>query len=1312
MPEFHEVTRPYPGLRPFESWEGEIFFGREEHTNRLLDILQRQRFLAVIGPSGSGKSSLVRAGLLPALPLGSLGTGSDWRIALMRPGHRPMQRLAHALIGRSALGIELVGEERIPQDERHLTSDVALIEAELRRGPLGLVDVVKDARTRQTSEELFNLLVLVDQFEEIFTYVDAGSHQADESEAFVNLLLASRTALDTRIYIALTMRTDFLGNCVRFLELPDAINRAQYLTPRLTREQIERTIIGPARLFEGDVEPTLVAEMVNSVSNDPDQLPILQHALARMWDSASRRNAVETGRHTGMDRRYPDDTDVTPNTVLNVSGQNQITWEDFKVVGGITDALSRHADEILASLSPKKEIEEPLAPEQRTAEVLFRAITGQRGAEAGGQAVRRPQSLDQIANWSGRDWQDFLPVVRAFAQEDVNFLNYVGELTPETVVDISHEALIRQWGRLREWVADEARLAAEYRRWRERADAWAAGAGALLTGADLARAVEWRFGYDRNLFTGFMQTSWKPSPRWASRYSKTSGEQSNAEFQNVLKFIDESQQVVLRAEKRERRIKWFMAVLTVMSLTAMTVAIGFAIQARDRQIVSEAAALWHPLDFSGQNSDITDKQAEGLLRLARSDEPHKRAFLEQLLKGESLAGWFNYQPQAIMSAAVGLNLERRSWFLDRLYEIAPENETWEVIRVARALALLELEGKLTPEGLIAAIQATEDSDQLEALGKGMAAVAGMVPEAQARAVAKKFLDAMQVSKASDRRLKALSQGLAALPIKLTEAQAAAMADEFAHDIRTTIGPYQLGVLGHAMAAVAGKVPEAQAGAVAKTFLAAIPTVTDTYRQGAFGQGVAVVAGKVPEAQAGAVAEKLVAAIQATKEYTTLRALLVQGLAAVAGKVPEGHAGAVAEKLVAAIQAAQNPEEQKALGQGVAVVAGKVPEAQSGAVAETILDAIRTAKDFSRPEALGQSLAVVAGKVPQAQAGAVAKMVVDAIRTAKDSNQLEALGQGLAAAAAKVPEGQAGAVAEIIVDAIWTTQDSDRLETPGVGLAAASKVPKAQAGAVAEKFLDAVRIAKDPTQLQALGKGLAALPLKLTEAQAAAMADEFAHDIRTTINPYQLGVLVESLAALPVKLPGTQAGAIAEKFVATIEASKYNFFLLGSLGRGVAAMADKVPETQAGALAEKFLDAIRTAEDSNQRHALSQGLVELADKVPEAQAGAVAEKFVAVIQATEDSHQLEPLGQGVVAATARISSDGQGASLFFELLKNPLIRRDTITDTIRKRFPDAPAEEKGFWALIQWADKRFPYLDLDAPLKKPSDIAATLHDPHP
>ncbi len=137
-----QVLRPYPGLRPFEFHESEIFFGREAHTDRLLEILQRERFLVVLGPSGAGKSSLVRAGMLPALAAGWLGSASDWRVAVLRPGHRPLRRLAEALLQPDTLGHELHGGDD-PEGA------VAQVEAELRRGPLGLVHLVSDACGRQ-----------------------------------------------------------------------------------------------------------------------------------------------------------------------------------------------------------------------------------------------------------------------------------------------------------------------------------------------------------------------------------------------------------------------------------------------------------------------------------------------------------------------------------------------------------------------------------------------------------------------------------------------------------------------------------------------------------------------------------------------------------------------------------------------------------------------------------------------------------------------------------------------------------------------------------------------------------------------------------------------------------------------------------------------------------------------------------------------------------------------------------------------------------------------------------------------------------
>src|SRR5262245_56025925 len=136
-----EDIRPYPGLRRFEQFEAQIFFGRETHTDRLLEILQREHFLAVIGPSGSGKSSLVSAGMLPAIGAGWLGTVGRWRRALLRPEDRPIRNLAEALLDQTALRGELSGAADGAFDTDAYT---LLVEAELRRGPLALLHLVEN----------------------------------------------------------------------------------------------------------------------------------------------------------------------------------------------------------------------------------------------------------------------------------------------------------------------------------------------------------------------------------------------------------------------------------------------------------------------------------------------------------------------------------------------------------------------------------------------------------------------------------------------------------------------------------------------------------------------------------------------------------------------------------------------------------------------------------------------------------------------------------------------------------------------------------------------------------------------------------------------------------------------------------------------------------------------------------------------------------------------------------------------------------------------------------------------------------------
>ena len=289
MPTPDTLRPPYPGLRPFEADEADLFFGREQHVDALLERLSGSRFVAVVGESGAGKSSLVRAGLLPALEAGFVvEAGSDWRVALMRPGGAPLHALADALLTPGVLYPDDAGSHR----------EFAL--AELRRGPFGLARVVRDAHLGRHC----NTLIVVDQFEELFRYCREPA-QKDQASIFVELLLQASHQRQVPVFVVLTMRSDFLGDCARFRGLPEALNDNQYLTPRLTREQLAAAVSEPARVCGGTVETALVDELCNAVGDDQDQLPLLQHLLMRLWDCAGEqaRPAARDGGALSRSRR-------------------------------------------------------------------------------------------------------------------------------------------------------------------------------------------------------------------------------------------------------------------------------------------------------------------------------------------------------------------------------------------------------------------------------------------------------------------------------------------------------------------------------------------------------------------------------------------------------------------------------------------------------------------------------------------------------------------------------------------------------------------------------------------------------------------------------------------------------------------------------------------------------------------------------------------------------------------------------------------------------------------------------------------------
>jgi WD40 repeat protein len=527
---------PYPGLRPFRSDETGIFFGREAQVDALLEKLDHARFLAVIGPSGCGKSSLVRAGMIPALETGLLSrAGVRWRVATMRPGERPLRRLAEALDAASAPGLE-------PEPEA-----VAFLHATLRRGPRGLVEILHDTPLPERT----NLLLLVDQFEEIFRYRQQGD--SDEADAFVALLLATAAQQDVPVYVVITMRSDFLGDCAVFRGLPEAINAGLFLTPRLTREQRREAIIGPAMVFGGQVEPALVNRLLNDTGEELDQLPLLQHVLMRMWTRA--HEAVQAYYDTSQPAHaWRDAADLAAGVTL--------TLDDYEQVGGLAQALSNHADEAYETLD---------AEQRRIAAVLFRCLSERSPTQ---RDTRRPVQLGAVAAVAGVPPAQVAAVADVFRQPDRSFITPSADviLYPDTVLDISHESLIRQWQRLNAWADQEAEAAETYRRLAQTARLWKRGQAALWSTPDLENALAWK---ERE----------RPTSTWAARYGE--------DFALAMEFLDASEYQRLEEQQREeaarqsklRQVRRQLA----LALVGLCIAVGLAFWAmQERQRAGEA----------------------------------------------------------------------------------------------------------------------------------------------------------------------------------------------------------------------------------------------------------------------------------------------------------------------------------------------------------------------------------------------------------------------------------------------------------------------------------------------------------------------------------------------------------------------------------------------------------------------------------------------------------------------------------------------------------------------------------------------------
>jgi len=480
---------PYRGLEFFDEAHAEYFFGREDLTDQLLDELRKGRFVAVVGASGSGKSSLVRAGLIWELRQGQKFSGSDrWRIKLLTPTHRPLKSLASAFVDLNVSDLERA--EQLRRAEVFLQDGGAglaqLVQASLltEKG-----DSEGDRPSSFKAEKRPHLLLVIDQFEEVFT-LSHGTQSEQERHQFFRCLTEVLQAAGDCLSIVIVLRADFFGKCSLYEKLAQQIEQNMVIVTPLSYEQIKATIVQPAQKVGLTCEPNLVYTMLLDVIGAPGELPLLQYTLLELWQR----------------RQIAADSDAA-----------YLTLDAYTELGGVRGTLQKRATEIFYSLSLE---------EQSVAKRIFLALT-QLG-EGTEDTRRRVFKAELVNSAFSRELveQTLEKLVAAklvvtnqseiWQSEGENFANV--PLTEKTqavasfaqagryqeTIDVAHEALIRNWSLLRGWLDENREVLRRQRRIEQIAQEWnnagqPKGVEYLLRGGRLIDAEDFLSHYSDDL---------------------------------------------------------------------------------------------------------------------------------------------------------------------------------------------------------------------------------------------------------------------------------------------------------------------------------------------------------------------------------------------------------------------------------------------------------------------------------------------------------------------------------------------------------------------------------------------------------------------------------------------------------------------------------------------------------------------------------------------------------------------------------------------------------------------------------------------
>ncbi len=418
-----DIENPYKGLQAFEEVDAANFFGREALVDHLLARLREQQdgehFLAVIGPSGSGKSSLVQAGLIPRMRNDTLPGSSRWFIVEMLPGSRPLEELEAALL-------------------RIAVNPPPSLLAQLKEDERGLVRATKRILNDNKSE----IFLFIDQFEEVFT----RARDKDEVEHFLNSLVTATTDPECRLRVIITLRADFYDKPLLYPAFGNLVRQSSEVVLPMSPEELERAIVGPAERVGTVLEPGLVQQIIADLSKEPGALPLLQYALTELFERRSGR---------------------------------VLTLEAYHSIGGALGALARQAEEQYTRLIP--------AQRELARQLFLRLVTP---GESGTDDTRR-RILHTAATSIDPAMEE---VIAAFDRSRLLTFDH-DPLTREPTIEVAHEALIREWQQLKQWLTESREDLLTQRRLGAAAADWLNAhrdPSYLLTGARLEQFESWQ----------------------------------------------------------------------------------------------------------------------------------------------------------------------------------------------------------------------------------------------------------------------------------------------------------------------------------------------------------------------------------------------------------------------------------------------------------------------------------------------------------------------------------------------------------------------------------------------------------------------------------------------------------------------------------------------------------------------------------------------------------------------------------------------------------------------------------------------------